>query len=488
MQRFNQAFALSSTSSNSRHSNNSPGATYTTPSVFQHQPPPSRSHATHSHDVPASSRHSFPHPQHASQRTSPNAGETDVQGHKRPSTGGSTTSRTHMSLPLNGNTSQSPSISPEEAPPRLSTSYPHFYPSHPHDTMNSGRPATAGASQSKFSKSLNVKEENDGGHSSSRDRSHSFPRPVPSYLKDYVLPLPSLRNTPLASPVMQPHDRIGQIEEGDAHHHEPEQFREGTSKMKETNALQLKEHRRPMNAHPESSAFSEAEPSYKNGSNDNNSKTSALSSIQGLPYPSSSAYLPFSLQQHRFSPHFSNSISPHHVRGEDAYYAHAAVKLEAELSPKIDELSSSAAATPFEQDTSRTEEDTYNSEVDRSRTSPPSTASTGLTSLQSSIYGGGSKPDTPTNNAGLVNNVVGPAYLHSNNLLPPIMGNRALPDTLLPWRALLLQAGIPDLETLKSEIPFEAVKRYVDCLAEVSRQYGFMFRLSNVLREHILIS
>lgn len=359
-----------------------------------------------------------------------------------------------MTLPLggNGNTGKS-SISPEYHSPRLSSSYPRFHHQDHHNGQEDhGRPATAGASQY-TSTSARIKMEE--GHHHSRDRSHSYPHPVPSYLKDYTLPLPSLRNTPLASPV------IGSESGSEYQGPGPEKFLEGSSSITERNALQLKDHRRPVNAHPESNAFSESDPIYKQSPR-------ALQRQQGsgLPYPASSAYLPFSLQQHRYSPLFSSSSSSfslqHHLRGEDAYNSHATVvKREAESSPRIDELSGSPGdATPFEHNQSRTDEELYNSEADRSRTSPPSIASTAATSLTSSLYGEGNKAGTYA---------VGPAYSHTNSLLPSILGsNRALPDALIPWKGLLQQAGIPDLETLKSEIPFEAVKRYVDCLAEVS--------------------
>lgn len=465
MQRFNQAFALQTNATRNSHglppipsSVNSSSAKLPPPSVFAHQTP-ARTPATESTPAPSSlpSQHQFPRPPQstqAAQRSSPNSQEpVDTVGY-RPSSGtstsGSTTSRTHTSLPLNG-TKQSTSRSPEEfhyvstvADPqaRLSASHPHSYANGHPSSSASGRPATAGAGVSV--KSFHLSANGDQNTANGRDRSHSFPHPVPAHLKDYVLPLPPLMGSTPTSPVPSAVKGVNEDE------HEPERFLEGTSKMRDSNALQLKEHRRPPNAHPESSAFGESEPVYK-------------PQTQGLPYPSSSAYLPFSYSAHypsRWSP-LHSSLQSHHLRTNPVATVSKHVKQESEeASPKIDELSSSSATFERSEMTDATSETDARDTI--SRTSPPSTAGTSLSSSLHPSYTHGSKVDTPGSNP----NLVGPAYLHSNNMLPPILGCRALPDTLLPWKALLSQAGIPDLETLKAEIPFEAVKRYVDCLAE----------------------
>lgn len=483
MQRFNQAFAYSNSSSpivyRNAHSPTVATASRTAPSVFAHQAPSSASSSrqapfTSVHDS-FSTQHQFPrpHPSQASSqqqsqpRTSPSDHSQEADsGTYRPSSGGSTTSRTHMSLPLNTTGMKSSSKSPEEfhyfssidRADRLSASHPS---SSRASDGNGGqvakkneRPATAGAPNG-YGKTFNAKEdENRYNSTAGRDRSRSFPHPVPLHLRDYVPGLlPSLSSSVGSSALGLARDV--NMEEGHSPDH---RFLEGTSKMKDTNALQLKEHRRPANAHPEASAFGECDPAYKS------QQQQEQPLRQGLPYPSSSAYLPFTfgVPHHRFSPH-QPSLSPHHLRQQNGYASapsmtvKSVVKQESEeASPRIDELSESPAT--FE----RSELTDAASDLERSsRTSPPSTAGTSLSlSLQSST--------NSARKADVNLDLVGPAYLHRNNILPSILGTKSLPDTLLPWGELLRQAGIPDLETLKAEIPFEAVKRYVDCLAEVS--------------------
>ncbi|KAK9893711.1 hypothetical protein P389DRAFT_107315 [Cystobasidium minutum MCA 4210] len=471
MQRFNQVFAYSNSSSPVGY-RNANSASSATPSVFGHQVPVPQLSSSSStrpllHTSLSAAQHHFPKPppsqsprlqQGSQQQRSPSTQDAESPAY-RPSSGGSTTSRTHTHLPLNStaNAKRTASKSPEQF---------HYFPSIERtDRLSASHPAGAGRKNDRpmttggqygYAKPANVKEEEryNGEGGGGRDRSHSFPHPVPSHLRDYV---PGLLPPPIPSSSLSP--LLGPQRNGEGH--DPERFQEGSLKMRDSNALQLKDHRRPANAHPEASAFSESEPVYKPETHEQH---------QGLPYPSSSAYLPFSFgaSQHRFSPH-PPTISPHHIR-HNGYVpqnagpsvngpaAKAVVKQESEeASPEMDELSESPAA--FE----KSDLTDAASDMERSsRTSPPSTAGTSLSMSLQSASMPGSKADTPNS----LHNVVGPAYLHRHNALPSILGMKGLPDALLPWRELLGQAGIPDLETLKSEIPFEAVKRYVDCLAE----------------------